>query len=329
MKKKLFMVFGGILGLVLIGYALDESSLLKTFSQNKENKPDSTVRLGLYNTPCKPDNLPYIVAKDKGYFEGVNISETYSNYQRKQEFLDENLEKNFDLLVAGRAEVYYLEATLPNKWDVFTAVVDTEDQSSYAILTKKGFEGSGLNSLKGKSIGLMGSSGKARFVLMNLILEKQGLNPKDFTIKDASVEDFESDRVDALYIREPQLAVALSQDKYKIIADNPVTKNIMSPWPMGFSAVSSKFSKKNPEETSKIINAWYKGVDFIKNNPEETKKYQTNCLESNYQVKGQTVRPAEFWKTNDFDKSVIQKQIDLYLEKGLIPQRIKVEDIIY
>lgn len=323
MKKKLLVVFGGILGLVIIGYGLGKTDLLKA------EKSKSAIRVGLYNTACKPDNLPYIVAKDKGYFEGIDISETFSDYQNKPEFYDENLDKNFDFLVAGRAEVYYLESILPGKWNAFTGVIDTKDQSSYAVITKKEFTGTGLGSLKGKTIGLMGSSGKARTVLMNLILEKQGLDPKDFIMKDASVEDLESGKVDALYLREPQLAIALSQDKYKVLVDNPVTANIMSPWPMGFSAVSSDFSKENPELTSKAISAWYRGIDFIRSNPKEAEEYQAKCLEKNYQIKDRTVRPAEYWKAEDFDKSVIQKQIDLYLKKGLISNQIKAEDIIY
>lgn len=322
---KYSLAVSGILVVVFIGYFgfLDENNQIEAGSIIASNE----IKLGMLNSKCKPDNLPYLVAKENNYFSDVKINEVEIDGNIK--FGDARAYSDkYDVLVTGRAQLYYMEATQPSAFKVFIANVNTLEKPDYAVLVKNNSGVKDISQLKNKNIGLERTSGKAKYVLMGMVLEKLGLNPTDFKITEATIDDLRDGRVDALYVREPQLSLAIASGEYKSVLDAPIVNYIMSPWPQGFYAVSSAFVKNNPQSANTVIQSLNKAVDFIEENPQRSKEILSKCIAENYAVNGVDSKPFEYWKVEEFDKEAIQKQINLYHEKQLIPKTFSIGDFI-
>lgn len=326
MKKTVALLFAVGVLILLVFMAGVNSSANSDSAIGKEQM----VRLGLLNSACKPDNLPYLVAQENGYFDEAGVKVVV---EQKNKFANEpwgdasNYASAYDIIVAGRAELYYIEATTPQTWKLFLGNVNTLEKTDYAILAKKDSSIENLASLKGGTIGLEHESGHAKFVLIDMLLEKFNLQPKDFKITKASLEDLKKGDVDALYVREPQLSLALQEGVYKIILDAPIVNYIMNPWPQGYYAVSASFLTAHQELAKKVIAALDRAVDFIQTNSKEANAVLKACTQSVYGV-AVPVRQFEYWKLENFDNEAIQKQINLYHEKQLIPRVFNVQDIV-
>lgn len=328
--KKLFGIVL-LFSIITIGLYIYNVSAVDNKSSNLSsgiNSDNKKIRIGLLNSKCKPDNLPYLVAQKNGYFDGIDIEEISSSDTKVAWGDAISYADKYDVIVTGRAQLYFMEATNSQMWKVFIANVNTQDKNDYAILVRNGPEITDFVSLKGKTIGVERSSGVAKFVLIKMIINKLGLSSDNFNIIDASVDDLHNKNVDALYIREPQLSLALNSREYKIVLDAPIVKYIMDPWPQGFYAVSADFSKENNDVKEKMISALNKAVDFIKTNSKEANSILSECSSVTYGVSGVNFREFEYWKLGEFDNDAITKQISLYHEKELIPKSFPANDII-
>lgn len=288
-----------------------------------------TLRVGLALSACSPSELPFLVAKEKGYFqtEGFNVLVS----KEKMEFGDaDSLTRSFDIIIVGRARQYYMEATDPGKFKVFTVNYLDSTHPNYAILMRKDAVISSLGQLEDKIIGVDVHSGRARFVLMRKILEKNGLDPARVQLRDASVEELISGQVDALYIREPELSLALHKGDIKILVDEPIAKYIMNPWPMSFSSFSNKFLQQKPEAARNVIRVFDRAIDFIRENPENVIGFLRSCMQENYGT-STDVRQLAHWKLEETQGvlETIQTQIDLYYQTGLIPNKIEASEILF
>lgn len=295
-----------------------------------------TVRVGIVHpSECNPSTLPLLVAQKRGILqqEGVEIQTSlYTGYPVKTPKMRDPtdqfdvLENRFDVLEIGRGHYYVRESWSPGKFKVFSASYLDLENPSYAILVSKTSMFSNLSQLKGRKIGTNEKSGYLRKVFVEKILAKNGIDPLSVEVMDSSTEALEKGEIDALLLREPELSLALASNTIRVLVDEPIGRFIMSPWPMGFGAVSTRFSLQNPELTKKIVSSWQKAVDFIRKNPEEAGRLLTECAKEKYDAPV-AIRPLSHWSLNEIDKSVLQKQIDLYYEVKHISNHIKVDDI--
>lgn len=329
LTRKNFIALCVFFGVAAIFISYLNVSVLAMNTEKSALSEQYRVKIGMLNNECKPDNLPYLVAEKKGYFKSENIIVDKAESMSGIAFGDSGAYQDFyDILVTGRAQFYFMQATQPDKYKAFIANVNTINKPDYSILVKKGSDIKNISDLREKKVGLQRSSGKARFVLMDMILEKKGFNPKDFHVQDADTEDLRKGNVDALYIREPQLSLAIQNGDLEKIDDAMIVKYIMDPWPQGFYSLSGRFIEKHGDLARGVVNSLSRAVDFIQENPDEARKILQECVADEYRVENSAIRIFEYWNVSDFNKDAIQKQIDLYHDKSLIPSSFPVDDII-
>jgi len=321
MKKLILVFLMSLLAVFLfLNFAYPHLPIsIDQFFQDSEKAP---VRICLQQVKCNPGNLPLYVAIENGYFEKENI-----HIQINLSYIDDNV-TNFDVILLGR-NVLYSWPDQPGVLFAFTANYFDESNPTYAIIVQKDSEIKSLDQLKFKKIGLESGSGGARLVLMRIILERNGLDPNDSEINFfSSIEELENGTIDALYIREPEKSLALSKGNFEILVDEPVGRFVWTPWPMSYSAFSSEFLKERPNEAKKLVTVWDNAIDFIRKNPDEAGKLLEKCAQEEYGI-GLKISQFKQWKLGEMDRTFIQKQIDLYHEKGILGDDIDVDDILY
>lgn len=289
-------------------------------------KPE-TVRVGLLLSDCNPNYLPFLVASKQGFLDKEGVK--FTTPMAKGDYANaSSLASKFDIIILGRAQQYTMTASYPGEFSAFLINYLETSKPNYAILVKKESSLTSITQLKGKIIGLENNSGKARNVLIKAILKKNGIDPESISIKDASILDLEDGKVDALYIREPQLSLALSKGTSRILVNEPVANYVMNPWPMSFSSLSKKFLTEKPALAKSAISSFEQATELIRNNPQKAGEILTECMQEKYGVKA-NVKQVNHWRVDEADRTLLQRQMDFYYENSLIPKRINVNDVLY
>ena len=294
------------------------------------------VKISTSFIDCNPSGFPLHVAVENGYFAeeniDVNVAQNIIHGKNGVE-----IPADADVIMLGRSPFYQSEAIHPNSFKAFNFNVQDKTKWNDAILVKKDSDITSLNQLIGKTIGIttgirannydLPHSSRIQGVIM--MLKKNGLDPEDFKIVRADEHDFENNNIDALEIREPGLSMLLDSGAYRVLVGGPIfAENIFTPWPMSISAISSEFLKENPKDAKKIVQIWDKAIDFIGENPDEADKILQRCMEKNYGLKDIKIRQINYWKNDELDKDLIQKQLDFYHTLEIVKVQLKVDDIV-
>lgn len=289
--------------------------------------PPEIVRVSVLHTDCNPSSLPLLVGLSRGFFENEGLTIKTIN-QKLDNAEEQKYDQDTDVILLGRAEQYYLEATQPGSFLIFAANFLTKSQPNYAILVRKDSPIKSLADLSGKTVGLEQYSGRAKFVLMKIILQKNNIDPATVSLKLFSVAEVDKDKLDALYIREPELSRILNTGNYQILVNEPVGRYVMDPWPMSFASFSQKFATQRPAAATQVVTAWNNAIGFIRANPNEAEKLLQQCAKSKYGSE-LNIGQLSHWKRAEINQDIIQKQMDLYYQTGLIPNQISVSKLLY
>lgn len=221
---------------------------------------------------------PMYLAKDKGFFKDagldVNISVMEDQGQRTSAMVKGDIDAyidTVDLLVQTRANNVPSKAVM--QVDLSTGadgIVTTDNIKTVA-------------DLKGKKIAAQKNFVGESFLMY--VLKKNGMSVNDVEIIDtesaAAGSAFVSGKVDAAVTFEPWLSKAKERQGGHVLvssADEPgVVVDILS--------VNEKYLKDHPDNVKKVMQAWFKAVDYWKAHPDEANQIMAN----DYKLK-----PAEF-----------------------------------
>lgn len=297
---------------------------------NKSNK--ETVRIFyMSKKPGKPDLLPLYVAQENNYFSqaGITLDESQSSFDM-EDFIGDAQEtvQHYDVILMGRAPSYLSEISKPGYFKAAASTYEDERNTTWAILTHQGNGINNLSQLKGRVIGLEKNSGITRKYLMPYILKKNGLNPDDFILKDVTWQDFLSGKADAFYTREPELSLALADPNTRILVDKPLTTYVMNPLPMSFLLLSTQFIQQKSEAARKVVAIWERAIDDIRANPEMARKILQKKMKEAYGLDHSNVRMQYYWKRSEIQPELLQKQINLYHEIGILPKTIDIHNLL-
>jgi len=299
------------------------------------------VRIGLFNSLCKPDNEPFYLARSMGWFqkEGIDIENTNKdprtffrkkNHKNLGNYANGDLySSKFDVIVSGRARLYAIESNTPQRFKPFVANVQTTVNPAYAFLVNKKSHLKNIQEFTKGTILLDNNSGRAKRKLIAQILEKLKINIKLIKIQISSIVDYNNhSNYDLLYVREPQLSILLKSGKYRILDDGPVSKYIFSPWVMGFASMSQSFLNKKPSVAKKIVKIWNRAINYKRTHKKKSRHILNKCGKINYNLEQLNIRSFIFWKKNEFNLNNIQKQINLYFKLGLISRKVSVKELL-
>lgn len=291
---------------------------------------EDIVRMHTMHKPGKPDLFPLYLGESQGFFKDQNLklelpTAPYLDTKNPKETID-----NYDVIFAGRAPTYLMEIGQPGNLKAVSSTYEDREANTWALITLKDSGYKKLSDLKGHVFGLENSSGKTRWHLSKLILRNNELDPGDFVFRDASVGDLLNRDVDFMYIREPQLALALINPNVTVFMETPLLDYVMDPLPMSFMNLSTRFLEDRPEVAKRFILAWEESIDFMRRNPEAVNEEYYKVMRENYGVdlSGTKVNTMQFWTRSEIQPTLLQEQIDLYHSIGFLPQIINIDDIL-
>ena len=132
----------------------------------------------------------------------------------------------------------------------------------------------GINSvkdLKGKKVAT--ELGTVDHFLMLKALDANGMTEKDVQFTNIKVQDCPAamiaKRIDAAVVWEPSISKILKDVKgsKKIFSSKDVPGSIPD-----LLVIKSEIADERPEDVQKIVNAWYKAIDWWQKNPDEAEK---------------------------------------------------------
>lgn len=278
--------------------------------------------------------LPIFVAQEKGFFDEKNIGLKVNLIKIADPMvMDQTLiSGSADAGWAGMYDILLFQMRTPGKFKLALSNLSTKDHPlDYMLVYEKPDQKiEKLSDLNGKIIGR--TVGIFSKLTMELIL-KDEVDLSKTTLQEipgsAMVQTLISGKVDALFVYEPLVTIALSQsDKIKILDKALICKKIVDPFPNAGFVLSSKFIKENPESAKKIVKALDDAVNYIRANEKEVKliipKY--TALSEDLANK---VGLVWCWKNGEIKLPVIQKLADKFRSPDGLTDRIDVSKIYY
>lgn len=248
----------GLVALLLL-LALAACSPAANDSSEGASGDSQTIRIGF---SAWPGWFPLQVAQEKGLFkaEGLDVELTYF----------ESYTDSLNALNAGQvdANTQTLGDTIPAiaagaKQKI--VLVNDNSTGNDAIIVKPGINS--IKDLKGKKIGV--EEGLVDHFLLLLGLEKEGLTNSDVQIQplatDAAASAFAAGQLDAVGVFAPFTTKALELPGSKVLFSS---KDFPGSIP-DHIVFTSEFVEARPDDVQKVVNVWFKTLDFISANREE------------------------------------------------------------
>ncbi|PSU48808.1 hypothetical protein C9J12_09875 [Photobacterium frigidiphilum] len=257
MSKKIVVVTGILLALIIVGFAWWQSA------PKMEEGPKTTglpMKVARYYWPGE---FWIEIADQKGWFEkaGLNVELVDSNpnyWGSLLDTVDGKIDTNtfilFDLIQFNAAGA---DLALVTNCD-YSAGID-------AIVAKPGI--ATIADLKGKTIGV--DTGTYLEYILDVVLRQHGLKPGDVTkVKIAgekAAEEFGKGKLDAIVTWEPVVSEAIAQSNGRKLFDTSEIPGL-SP---AVNVFHRSFIEERPGDVQAYVNVWHKTTLFIKENPDE------------------------------------------------------------
>ncbi len=312
MNNKFFTILSIIVIVIVAGYFL---------TRGQSNSNVSEIRIGSFSKGV--DYAPYLVAKNKGWFE-----EVAKNYGATVAYTEFQSLPPINEAFATNKEDMVFEAEVPAIVGK-AAGIDIKIVGAGAFLTQKIIihKDSQIKSvldLRGKKIAVL--SGTAVHQGLMNALEVNGLTANDVQIIDMVPPDakaaFESGSVDAWAVWSPFPEQELVAGKAKSLED---TKLFIQ----SVAVTRGKLLKENPKLVKNLLDVIKKAQKWIVANPTEAQQIVAKELDLNLDV----VKLA--WPKHNFTAQIGEKEIEDIQTKanflqsiGSIKNKVKVSDLV-
>ncbi|MBK3332248.1 ABC transporter substrate-binding protein [Persephonella atlantica] len=219
-------------------------------------KTDEYLKIG---TNVWPGYEPLYVARELGYLKDIPVHIVeYSSASQVMRAYRNN--------VINSAALTLDEVILLRSYGFRPVVVLVMDFSNGAdvIIARRGIET--LSDLKGKKIGVENSALGA--YMLTRALEKAGLTVNDVKIVPLEVDEhlnwFKRGKIDAVVTFEPVKSKILKAGGRVIFDSSQIPEEIVD-----VLVVEKEYLDKNPSVVKKLVNQWFRAVNFLKENPKE------------------------------------------------------------
>jgi len=212
---------------------------------------------------------PMYIAKEKGFFGDLNVQfEVTDDIEaQRQSFKDgeyHTTAETVDSFANGAP------SGLQGK-----AVLKVDDSlGGDGIICKSDIKT--INDLKGKTIAF--AQGQPSHFFLLYLLSIAGLSSEDITAQyedpDMAAESFKSGKVEAAVTWEPYLSEASSQGG-KILVSTKEAEGLI----VDVIVVSDDVIKNRPDDVQKMVEGWFKAVEYYKMYPEEAKSIMATGME--------------------------------------------------
>lgn len=265
------------------------------FGSSSKNEDAAGAQTFNFSTNSWVGFGPMYLAKEMGYFDGVNvvISMTDDQGQRVAAMTNGNIDgygDTVDLLVSTRANnvpaVSVMQADISNGADGI--IVNSSINS--------------IKDLKGKKIAVQKNFVGESF--LTYVLKKNNMTMSDVEAIDmesgAAGAAFVSGSVDAAVTFEPWLSKATERNGGKILVTSKDEPGVV----VDTVSINENYLKSNSKTVKKVVSGWYKAVEYWNSNPTEA-----NAIMS----KSYNLSPAEFADyISGLEWPTIQQSLDYF-----------------
>ncbi|MEQ8189383.1 MAG: OmpA family protein [Candidatus Eremiobacterota bacterium] len=211
---------------------------------------------------------PLFVAKEKGFFDGLNVEITPMDdtVPRRAAFSSKKVEAITETLDSFACGI----ASIPGK-----AVLKTDDScGGDGLIVNKKIQK--VNELKGKKIAF--PQGLPSHFFLVYLLSLTGLSSKDITPvymeATQAAQAFEAGKVDACVTWEPDLSRAGNSKNGKILMTSADAQGLI----LDVIVVRDDVIKNRPKDVQKLVNGWFRGLEYAKQNKDEANKIMAEGL---------------------------------------------------
>ena len=283
-------------------------------------KKPAKVRIGYLPITL---SLPFFVTMERGYFTEAGIEVEAIKYVTADQLTNALLAGNID--ISANTSMSTFMTTIEEAPDfAMIYMVSIHDPENYldAVLVKKGSGIKNPNDLKGKKIGMF--PGSTNVIYLSIALSNFFDPKKEVQMiqlpPQTHIEALASGQVDALYTLEPLVTVAIESDIGEMLIQGSNSTYIINPFPGGTYIASKKYYDQHPQIVQNVIEAIYKGVEFIRNSKEEARKYYEKYtpIKGNVALKTHT---GAWWKLDEIEKDKVQILADILYENKILKKR--------
>ena len=220
--------------------------------------------------------LPLTVTEKKGFFEEEGLNVTIQDFQGGSKSLQALIGGSVDVVTGAYEHTIRMQA----KGQPLVAVIEL-GRFPGIVLAVRGDLADKVDSvedLEGMKIGVT-APGSSTHNIVNYALSKAGLDPRDVAIigvgaGSTAVAAMENGEIDAISNIDPAISMIDKKVGLKPIVDTRTEEDTIdllgAPSPAAVLYMKPDFAEENPETVQALVNALYKGLQWIQSaSPEE------------------------------------------------------------
>jgi len=215
--------------------------------------------------------LPLTVTEVKGFFKEEGLNVTIQDFQGGSKSLQALMGGSVDVVTGAYEHTIRMQA----KGQDLTAVVELGRFPGIVVGVRKDLADKvkSVADLKGMKIGVT-APGSSTHNIVNYALNKAGLSPRDVSIigvgaSSTAVAAVEKGEIDAISNIDPAISMIDKKVGLKVIVDTRTEKDTIdllgAPSPAAVLYLRPEFAEKNPETVQALVNAFYKGLQWLAN----------------------------------------------------------------
>lgn len=332
--KKEYLAAGGIVIIIaIIAIAL----LLitpQTTGQFPIQKETMTMNVG-YNPLAH--HAPLFLAIENGYFKEAGIEVNLTKFESPTQMIDAIMQGKIDVTGPGAASGIPAIANYknPGKIKFYMLSGGTEQYPPARLIVQKDSNITSISELKGKSLGILGSSIQWRTIARKILARNNLEADKDVTLVELAagvqVTALASKQIDALLALDPMGTVALQTGTGKVLESNPVEKAIDGNSWIGAGVLNLSFEKANPTTAKKYVEIIERATKEIRENPAEAEIVLPKYTPITAEMAPSIVMP-QYALCSELDANTtrdLQKYFDIFTKYGIVEGRMNAEAIFY
>jgi NitT/TauT family transport system substrate-binding protein len=318
-----------ITALLLMAVAIGACTFLRQ-SKPAPSGGDQAIKVRIGYLPIAAD-LPLFVANEQGYFTKHGVAVEMIRFESSPLMGTAFVNNSLDVAASISTTVALsTESRDPGKFRIFMVDANTPEAPLSAMLTMPDSGISRVEDLRNKKVGIFPGSNAA--LVFGLVFKKHGLDPKkDMTLvelpQSSQLQALSGKQIDALCTWEPIATQAVLDYKAVNFNSGAVEREIINPYNAGVWLLSSDFSRKHPNTSIQLVEAFEEALDYMRNNPGPAKKALVTYASVAPHV-ADKVECTQFWKVGEVRNEILQQFTDIVQGAGVINKRIDAPSLL-
>ncbi len=275
----------------------------------------------------------YYVALEEGLFEKAGIEIESVKFGNPNQIIDSLVSGQADFGPPGAAAgiAMLAESEFPDTFKVFGLQGGgiEVDRINDGLIVKKGSDIKSFKDLRGRTIGTV--PGIQWKTITRHLVRLNGLDPdKDVNVTEVGVPlqvpSVVAGTVDATLSLEPVGSIAVASGEAERAMTNPVAMFIADPFYSGAAVLTQKFIDERPQVARKVVEVLDEATRLVNEDFDKYKKVipkYTAITEDQLDLLAQPYLRG-FSDLNETDLNSYQAFVDVFLEEGVLKERIDV-----